>query len=460
MKNYPLALLCGAVLILCSATASHGIHTQGRGGTGIDFNARGSWRVVGELSDNWNFSDDLSEETYAISMRARTWFDFTTSGGVKAVLGTEIGDARFGEPGALDLGGDNETLEVKHLYVQFPWPNTDLTFSAGLQGFALPGYFSSPILDDDVAGLVVSTPFSETVSLTLAWLRPYDLEHAQDGTGSGLFGETSDEFDIVAALAPITLNGAIITPYALYAFIGQDFADQELDLPGPSSGDHSAWWIGGNVALTLFDPLTISADFIYGVAEFKLITETIDQAGWYLDLAISYPWRALTTELFFIYASGDDAGGDDGRMPSVSPDFVATSFFFNGSPLGSGFEFKDPASVGLWAIGIRVKDITLVDKLTHTVTIMYVQGTSDADAEFSSPLSNAFSRAFLLAPGDGQGPLFFTKDDSFLELNVDSTYQMHEHLQGIVEFGYIIPDFDLADDDHALKLAAGIKYDF
>jgi hypothetical protein len=37
---------------------------------------------------------------------------------------------------------------------------------------------------------------------------------------------------------------------------------------------------------------------------------------------------------------------------------------------------------------------------------------------------------------------------------------MYEHLAGIVELGYVIPDFVNAPDDAAFKLAIGVKYDF
>jgi hypothetical protein len=213
-------LMLAAVFVLGTVASAFAIHTQGKGGTGLDFNARGSWRVLGVVSDNWDFNSDASEEDYQLGMRARTWFDFATADGVKAVLGTEIGQARFGQPGGLQLRGDNAIIKVKHLYAQFPWPNSDVTISAGLQGVALPGIFSNPVLDDDVAGLIVSMPLSDMLGLTLAWLRPTDLDHTGSATFDGT--EMSDEWDAFAAILPITLEGMKITPYAIYSLLGQD----------------------------------------------------------------------------------------------------------------------------------------------------------------------------------------------------------------------------------------------
>jgi hypothetical protein len=187
-----ITLMLASVFVLGTVASAFAIHTQGRGGTGIDFNARGSWRVVGEVMRQlagFGYKDaGLMRYTYRLAiMRARTWFDFTTADGVKAVSwarksaigrwGQDVGDAPGGD---FSLGGDGRGLiKVKHLYVQFPWPNSDITISAGLQGVALPGYFSSPILDDDVAGLVVSTPIDRharpdpcLAASLRPWIRP------------------------------------------------------------------------------------------------------------------------------------------------------------------------------------------------------------------------------------------------------------------------------------------------
>jgi hypothetical protein len=445
-------LMLAAVFVLGTVASAFAIHTQGKGGTGLDFNARGSWRVVGAIQDNWDFDSDLSEETYQLGMRARTWFDFATADGVKAVLGTEIGQARFGEPGGLQLRGDNPIIKVKHLYAQFPWPNSDVTISAGLQGVALPGYFSSPILDDDVAGIIVSAPLSDTLGLTLAWLRPYDLNH----TGSTTFDGSAmkDEFDIFAAILPVTLEGLNLTPYAVYAMIGQDavgtvasglwgYADEPADVD--ATDDATVWWLGLNGMLNMFDPIYVAFDLIYGSAGIELDGDDLDREGYFFNLAVGMTMDMFTPELFFFYASGDNSDIDkDKRMPVVSPDYVPTTFFFDGTSLGSGFEFADPASLAAWGIGLSLKDISYVERMTHTFAVMYVQGTSDDNAAYGVELSEGI----------------FTEEDSFIELNFDTTYQMYEHLAAIVEIGYIIPNFDTAPDDNAFKLSAGFKYDF
>jgi hypothetical protein len=467
MKQW-LTLALTAAFVLATAASSQAIHTQGKGGTGLDFNARGSWRVLGVIQDNWDFNSDASEEDYQLGMRARTWFDFATADGVKAVLGTEIGQARFGQTNNLQLRGDNTIFKVKHLYAQFPWPNSDVTISAGLQGVALPGIWSNPILDDDVAGLIVSMPLSDMLGLTLAWLRPYDLDHTGSSTFDG--SAMSDEWDAFAAILPITLEGMSITPYAIYSLLGQDAHASILarqgygaaatnavpallippgGLAGLATDDGTAWWLGFNARLTMFDPIYVALDAIYGSASLEFADEDFDREGFFVGLAAGMKMDMFTPELFAFYASGaDDDTDEDGRMPVVSGDFTATSFFFDRSALGSGIFTQDtlnPSLVGMWAVGLNLKDISIAERLSHTFTVMYAQGTND---EESIPV--------LLGTG-------LSEDDTLIEFNFDTKYQMYEHLAAIVEIGYIIPDFDdynLGEDDAAFKLATGVKYDF
>jgi hypothetical protein len=400
-----LTLMLAATFVLGTVASAFAIHTQGRGGAGLDFNARGSWRGVAEIRDSWGFNDNAYEETYQIYMRGRTWFDFATADKVKAVIGLEIGNIRFGaddlnSPGNdFALGGDGRALiKVKHLQLVFPWPNTNVTISAGLQNVALPGYYSNPIFDDDVAGIVMSTPITDTIGLTLAWMRPYDLTHSGNQqlppvvnglisvldeidfwdtfgvdradaindyrAASGRTRGAGDEFDIFAAIVPVTLEGLKLTPYAVYALVGDDFAASPdgFGLGAASTGNHTAWWLGLNAAISMFDPIYAAFDFIYGSAEFDVANQDLDQQGWFVNAAVGMKMAMFTPELFGFYATGtDDGSSKDKRMPTVSGDFVPTSFLFDKSPLGSGLVLQDPSVIGMWGLGLSLKNISFID---------------------------------------------------------------------------------------------------
>lgn len=174
-------------------------------------------------------------------------------------------------------------------------------------------------------------------------------------------------------------------------------------------------------------------------------TEDIDVRGFFFDLAVDYKMDFMTPELFFLYTSG--AGDDDDTIsvfPYISGDLNFSSFVFDGSVFTEGDLNDDPSTMPMWAIGLKLKDISFVEDLSHTFTIYYAQGTSDKDGWYGAT---------------------FAEDDSLIEVNFDSKYQIYDELAAYLELGYV--NFDWDDKDiHAdnredgYKAALGIKYDF
>jgi hypothetical protein len=421
-----ITLMLAAVFVLGTVAASWAIHTQGAGGPGLDFNARGSWRVVGEYRDNWTFGNfdeeaaDFDQGDFRLHQRARVWFDFTTADRVKAVLNLQMGSYNWGvgpNPQAATggtrigrTGGiDSASIGIRQLFVQFPFPNSDIMISAGKQGLALPGVLGSPLHDDNTNALIVSMPLTDMAGLTALWAR-LEAIHPADG-------DADVAVDLFGAIVPLTLEGATLTPYALYLNTGSDI-------------DLDAWWLGLNGRLTMFDPVYAAFDFIYGDQD--------DASGWYAALAVGMKMDMFTPELFFAYASGGD---DTDVMPVISPDYTASTFLFNGSPLlaGSGVEALvsngDPLGTfgGWWAVGLKLRNISFIDRVTHTFHAMYLQFDNDE---------------------------VLTSDDSLVELTFDTRWQMFEQLAAIFELGYIMPSFDVLEDDNAFKAAIGVVYNF
>jgi hypothetical protein len=88
-----------------------------------------------------------------------------------------------------------------------------------------------------------------------------------------------------------------------------DFADFASD-------DGTAWWLGFNARLTMFDPIYVALDAIYGSAslEFGIFgDEDFDREGFFLALAVGMKMDMFTPELFALYASGAD--DDEDRRP-------------------------------------------------------------------------------------------------------------------------------------------------
>lgn len=430
MKKFTILALVAAFILSTVAMAS-----------AVELKARGSWRAHANWTDNYDFQktkkDDISEDDFNVYERARVWFDFVANENVKAVLGLEIGDIRWGDGGG-EIGADAVAVEVKHAYLAFKLPNTDVNVSAGIQGVALPNNLGSAILDDDVASVVVSTPINDMIGLTLGWARPYDT-NSSDGAGAS----AQDEEDLFFVVLPVKADGFTFKPFFAYGIIGKDLV--------PDTGKATAWWAGVSAQITMFDPIVILTDLNYGSLDAK--TKTNDASGWFFDLAVDYKMDMMTPEVFFIYSTGEDKKASNGSemMPNISPDVTATPFGFDGSSFADGGVLLGTAGTGVVALGFKLKDLSFIENVKHEFVFMYAKGTSDKD---------------YVENGNGDATL--TTKDSFWEVDFNTKYQMYENLAAIVELGYAKANYDdklgTRGDDYknqaAWKAIVGVKYDF
>jgi hypothetical protein len=445
MKRIALAILAIA-FVIGSVAPSFAVEMQ----------ARGSWRAAASWYDFDGENSDLDNgETFRARQRARVWFDFIANENLKAVLGLEIGDVTWGNDAGV-LGTDsNEAIEVKHAYFDFNIPNTEINIKAGLQGIYIPGNLGSPILDDDAAALMVSTPINDMVSVAAGWIRSYDLDdgtHEAADPTTGVPYTEKDEVDTLALLVPVNADGFSVTPYFLYTLIGKNTIDQitTIDTVGakgdPWSDDATMWHAGFSGQLDMFDPIVILMDAAYGSLAAEANGDDIDIKGWFFDLAVDYKMDFMTPELFFYYTSGADDDSDEiSVFPSISADLNFSTFVMDGSPLGEcELVNSDPADLPMWAVGLKLKDINFIEDLSHTFTIYYAKGTSDKDGWYGKK---------------------FAEDDSLIEVNFDTKYQIYDELAAYLELGYFKFDWDKAADhdkdwENGYKAALGIKYDF
>jgi hypothetical protein len=250
-----------------------------------------------------------------------------------------------------------------------------------------------------------------------------------------------------------------VTPYFAYAWIGDGAAPQDLnsdgeaDQQGPSSAvagnlvaadDATIWVLGANAELTMFDPLTFAADVIYGVGE----NDDYETKGWYAALAASYKLDMLTATLFGTYGSGADEDADeDSYLPTLAEGWELTPYLGGARAFNTGVSdgfatlgLGDGSDgTGIWSVGLKLSDITFVDKLSHTLTIAYAEGTSDKDAN-----------------------RLWDEKDSAWEVYMVNKYMLYENLAAINELGYFAPDFDDAgrEDDASYFATVGFQYKF
>jgi hypothetical protein len=465
---------------------------MGTAAAATDMKAYGEFAFAAQWLDNTDFLDTeeegTSEDDFSIFQRMRLFFDLTASESLKGVLGLEIGSTDWGvasEGGDLDT--DGVIVEVKHAYMDFLVPNTDLSFRIGLQPLAFPGTMGSPIFDWDVAGLLASYRINDTFGATFGWIRPFDSDNDATREREDVLGENvRDEVDALALILPIAGDGWSATPWAAYAMAGEN-ASQSAVAAGDANtvsgyfglvanqttaqGDRlDAWWVGSSFTLDLFDPFILNADVIYGAADGANATDeggAGEREGWYVDAALDFRTDFATPGVFAIYSTGEDEDLADGseRIPTLGGRVTATSFGLDGAETiiddtGDGILTND-ATIGLWMVGAALKRLTFVDGLSHTLRVAYGQGTTD--------------RNFVRRGYGGANGRYLTEEDSFWEVNFDSSYSIYENLSAFIEFGYLSLDLDegvwngqtnnwgttdVNELEDAWKLAMALRYRF
>jgi hypothetical protein len=454
MKRVAL-LAVAALFVLSTVCTASAVELNVRGGLDV----HGDWLVNGDHN-----SDESDGDNFTARQRLRTWFDFVANENLKAVVGIES-NTYWGEYGKGDFGSDGDSLVVKHAYLDFTEPTAGINVKAGLQTIAFPGIFGNPILDDDAAGLLVSKQINDMFAITAGWVRGYDLDTPYNEGKDKLEG---DDVDVALLVLPVTADGFSVIPYFAYGWIGQGATEALIarnDTPEglvssnpkrPLTDDLSAIWLGANFSVDMFDPIVVAGDLMYGNVDGDCGQN--DRAGYVFDLAVDYKMDMMTPELFFIYGTGEDDDATDGSelMP-----FIDDANWGASVGVGYGSMFWNSADgvavgapVGIWAIGGALKDITFVEKLSNTLKVIYAQGTNDEDLYKTGG-----------APDLGSS-MGLSENDSFIEVDLITKYQIFEELVAALELGYINPDLD--DNDHGgnvesdaiWKIATGFQYRF
>jgi len=415
-----------------------------------ELKVKGSLDVYGQWSSNlMDLNNDKSDpDNYATSQRLRTYFTFEANKNLKAILGLEINDLWGDSANGAGFGTDGtNTMRVKHAYLDFTIPDTVVNVKAGLQVVALPSVFGNPVFDDDAAALVISAPINDMFGITVGYSRGGDSITNYDTTES----VTNDNIDMFFVAAPITLNGFAVTPYAAYASIGDAISApaQALSVRSAVQTKLAAdgadiWVLGANAKLTMFDPLTFAADIIYGEAN----SDNYDTKGWYGALAGSYKFDFMTATLFGTYATGADKDTDkDNYLPTLAETWYITpniggyrAFTTNYSNTIRGFASSRNVlnegydGTGIWTAGVKLDKISFMDKLSHSLTLLYAHGTSD---EINNGIGSSASK--------------FDKKDSACEAYLVNTYQIFENLALINELDYFAPHTNWKSSSSAAK---------
>ena len=452
------------------------------GAQAIDFKAKGQWIMSFDYGQGGAFNDDRGwgkggEDEFEARQRVRLQLDAVASEALSGTVYFEIGDTIWGKAdqgGA--LGADGKVVEVKRAYIDWAPPATDLKVRMGIQGIALPSFTTgSMVLNDDVAGITANYKFTDNVSLTALWARPYNDNGSYNTKGGTRRAGYMDNMDAFALILPITFDGIKVTPWGMYAAMGPGtFNGQNPDkftragmFPaawGPygahrdglsvlantprSTSYSNAWWFGLTGDITIADPFRFAWDFTYGSVD-NPDNGRLNRSGWLASALFEYKMDWAIPGIVAWYGSGDDSNPANGseRMPGFGYNNTNnfSNFAFDGDPYIARDGVMGNSMAGTWGVGLRLKDMSFVEDLKHTFRVNLMGGTNAPAmgrklAQNSLIFANSgnYNDPILgvIAPY-GMEPLYLTTEDTALEIGLTNTYQMYDNFLINLEANYM-----------------------
>ncbi len=465
----------------------------------IDFKAQGEWIVgfgvgTGDLVRKEGGNYKNADDKFGAAQRIRLQLDAVASENLAGTVHFEIGDQKWGsaEDGGA-LGADGKMVKVKHAYLDWTVPSTDLQFRMGIQPFAMPNVAGgSAIMDADSAGITANYKFNDNVSLSAFWMRPvndnfagdYNADHTVKRNNKGFL----DNMDFVGLSLPLTFDGVEVTPWAMYGVMGKNALEgyDGMDLKRSRWEDDDPTWesqdgmlahtllgwhpsmnrpdggklrkspnaytsmffAGLPIAVTAFDPLNIELDINYGYvggigsydvlkrgAELK--TADTQRSGWLVKALVEYKFDWGTPGIFGWYGSGDDGNPGNGseRMPSIAGCGNFTSFIGEGNGdfavMGNWMD-NSMSYAGTWGVGLQLRDLSFVEDLSHTLRVAYWGGTNSPEMTKYMTGKNGWDDGY-----GADGP-YLTTNDGLLEFNLVNEYKIYENLTANLELGYVV----------------------
>ena len=441
------------------------------GASAIDFKAKGQWIMSFDYGMHGNFGESKAknnsgfgkhEDEFEARQRVRLQLDAVASEALSGTVFFEMGDQIWGQDstgGA--LGADGKVVELKRAYIDWMVPQTDLKVRMGIQGIALPSFTTnaSQIMDDDVAAISLNYQFNENVGLTAFWARPYNdnAGYKSSDADSTKWDNYMDNMDMFAVLLPLTFDGVKVTPWVMYAAMGPGMFDNFAKEPGNAWGRASAgmqsgfkgtdwndsygnaFWAGVTGEVTYWDPFRIAWDVNYGSASYE--DQKMNREGWLASLLLEYKLDWGTPGLYGWYGSGDDSNPKNGseRMPVVSANGNNgfSNFAFNGNPYIAREGVLGTNMTGTWGIGARLKDVSFLEDLKHTLRVNFMGGTNAPKMAKYVSHTSFKDPATVAQYGTSYDPMYLTTGDTALEIGLTNTYKMYDNFTVMLDASYV-----------------------
>lgn len=396
-----------------------------------------------DFTDDHDKGDDADfDATRELKLQTKWILNENLEGVASFQIGEGSTGGYFGSTDAT-VGGEEDgdlIFELDNLYIDYT-TDSKLNFKIGSQGFNFGELaYGSHLMNEVPAGVTLSTPVSESVSVRAGWFRIADL---MDDSSAN----TDDQADLLFAKLPMDMGNHRFSPWLACARIQEDVVKNApshwtyayFDYPGLLSGANSSigsplptddvtvYYLGMSADFSPTEALLVKAGITYGEMDWETADVDVTIAGFFADFVVNYKMAGFTPEFFALYGSGPDR--DDSTldmMPTLIGGPTYTSSYFGGSRFNDNmFDSHDSTyATAMWGIGFKIKDLKTTERLTHEFQIMYGQGTAD-EGIFESP-----------------DDILLNEDESILELNFNSEYQITRNLVFATELGYIVFDQD------------------
>lgn len=352
---------------------------------------------VKSIMGNYTLRDDgYDSPDMFVDQRFRDKITFGINDYIKIVYFGEIdfqwGDASYanGRNDGGAIGGDNVNLETKNLYVEAKIPNTALTVTAGLQGYADNEDWA--ILNNDFAGFKFAYAGSNW-SANAAWFKLIE----ESGTSVNSIGGANNEDDVTLWAAQFSMlpTKALKIGADFYYFKNQGTyggVPAPVGIPTSSLADErrteqDLYWLALNASYKM-PMMTISGWAAYTWGKMKDVpTQTpmsgasflpkyiqyygpqddLDVSGWVATVKADFvPAPGMTAMARLLYFSADDDATDTDQKFFQTPflDSETAPFLRDGLmlmmpdamgmtyPAQTGFALRDAAYKGYGLFGV------------------------------------------------------------------------------------------------------------
>ena len=393
----------------------------------------GEFKPVLQFAEEFTYGDagtnDQLENFNAVT-RIRFGFDYVASEDLSATILFQYGGYHWG---TFEPDNDGEAhLKMRLAYIDWTLPSTDVKVRMGRQAVVAPSYaFGSPVLDSRADAISINGNVNENISLGLAWMRA-DRNLRNDKDVITRYNYGYDTTDALMLNAEFAYDGFKVAPWAVYAHKqhgAESGITQYLNIDGVNA-DADLYIIGASAELNMFDPFVFAVDALYNNIKYHNMAPLAEDSydAFYVAAKASYKLSNGVASLGGWYSTGNDWENNDNGFVVLDGGFSASSVLFDGNIVGS-----DPytnvlgsdSPFGTWGVIAEYAGFSFLENLSHTARVLYIEGTNE----------NAPGKLLAHDIADG-----LTEDDSAVEIDFDTTYQIYKNLSATLQLGYVFID--------------------